>query len=332
MADAMNLVRSILGEDAIVVASREESDGVRITAAIDDAAFTLPPATAATTAGALATRHQLGHGAAAPGLIDQVVDTLNHSGTPPALVQDILQAIEGLVATDALVALAAGLSATFRFDPFPTNSRQTLPVALTGPPGVGKTLAIAKLTTRAIMSGHSVGLVTTDTIRAGGVEQLAGFARLLKVRLVTVDEPGLLADALTVHQGRDMVWIDTPGRNIFDPSDLEEQAAFFKAVPVEPVLVLPAGGDIVESAEIADAFRSLGARRMMATRLDTSRRYGSLLVAASSARLAFADATNSASVHDGLWPLSPMALARVLFSLERNQKGEQAIESKETAG
>ena len=36
MADAMDLVRSILGDDAIIVATRQEADGVRVTAAVEE--------------------------------------------------------------------------------------------------------------------------------------------------------------------------------------------------------------------------------------------------------------------------------------------------------
>ena len=61
------------------------------------------------------------------------------------------------------------------------------------------------------------------------------------------------------------------------------------------VAVLPAGGDALETADIAAAFASLGATRMIATRLDIARRYGGLLAAASQP-LAFA-AAGVAPVH-----------------------------------
>lgn len=54
---------------------------------------------------------------------------------------------------------------------------------LVGPPAVGKTVTVAKLAARAVMARKPVMLVTMDTRRAGAVDQLAAFARVLKVDL-----------------------------------------------------------------------------------------------------------------------------------------------------
>lgn len=59
---------------------------------------------------------------------------------------------------------------------------------LIGPPGAGKTLTIAKLATRSTPSGRKVGVITTDTARAGGIDQLAAFTKLLKLKLLAVED------------------------------------------------------------------------------------------------------------------------------------------------
>jgi flagellar biosynthesis protein FlhF len=322
MADAMDLVRTILGEDAIIVATREEADGVRVTAAVEDGAAPPPPRRPTAEPkpdGGQRPAEAAAEPAAEPpppqvtqDMLDQVGDALYRLGVPAAVSEKLVAAMEGLAASDPVVALAAGLSAVYRFDPLPPG-KHGMPIALVGPPGSGKTLAIAKLATRAVMNGKTVGLVTTDTVRAGGVEQLAGFARLLKVKLVTVDDPSTLPDALAVHRGCDQVWIDTAGRNPFDRADMDELAAFLRAAAVEPVLVMPAGGDPAEAAEIAQAFRSLGAKRILPTRIDASRRYGGFMAAAHDAQLAFSDASQTSKVPNGLTPLTPVALARLLL-------------------
>ena len=52
---------------------------------------------------------------------------------------------------------------------------------------------------------------------------------------------------------------------------------------------------------------------MIATQLDGSRRLGAILAAAQGGKLAFSVVSISASIAQGLTPLNPMSLARVLL-------------------
>src|SRR5437870_5076556 len=66
-------------------------------------------------------------------------------------------------------------------------------VALVGPTGVGKTTTIAKLAARAALVEHrSVALVTLDTYRVGGEDQIRTFADLIGVPLTLVSDPSRL--------------------------------------------------------------------------------------------------------------------------------------------
>jgi flagellar biosynthesis protein FlhF len=53
---------------------------------------------------------------------------------------------------------------------------------------------------------------------------------------------------------------------------------------------------------------------MTATRLDLTKRVGSVLAAADGARLAFAEAGVAPDIADGLIPFTPLALARLLLA------------------
>ena len=55
---------------------------------------------------------------------------------------------------------------------------------------------------------------------------------------------------------------------------------------------------------------------MIATRLDTARRLGGLLLAASNAKLAFAHISQTPYVADGLEPLTSLKLARILLGTQ----------------
>lgn len=284
--EAMRMVRQAMGEDAIIVATREEEGGVRVTAAIDEGASPPPPAPAAAPAKAATPAKAAKPGKPAPQVEEElppdvgeiVADTLFRHGTPPGITDRLLDVVDELELDDPLLALGAALDAVFTFQPLP-EGRMERPLMLVGPPGSGKTLAVAKLAARAVFRNRPVGIITTDTVRAGGVEQLAAFTRLMKVKLISVEDAMALADALEVNRGVEQVIIDSGGRNPFDPADMAELRRMLASTPVEPVLVLPAGIDAVEAAEMGTLFRATGVRRVLVTRLDLTRRLGSTLAA-----------------------------------------------------
>jgi len=138
----------------------------------------------------------------------------------------------------------------------------------------------------------------------------------MKLKLATVEDPDALAGAFEVHRRTDLVLVDTAGRNPFDAEDMQDLRAMLSAGEVEPVLVLPAGLDALEAADMAMAFKAIGVRRMLVTRLDMARRLGSVLAIAARARLSFCDASISSKVAEGLTALNPLALARMMIPAE----------------
>jgi flagellar biosynthesis protein FlhF len=77
--------------------------------------------------------------------------------------------------------------------------------------------------------------------------------------------------------------------------------------------VLPAGGDPLESAEVAMTYAEAGARQFIATRLDATRRLGGVLSAAHAAELILMGAGVSATIGGGLRALNPLQLARLVL-------------------
>lgn len=305
MSEAMKLVRQTLGDDAIIVATREEeSGGVRVTAAVeeDDHATAQARLQAARPA-----EPEIDVGEA-------VAEALHRHGVPASLAELLVDAAAGLDTEDPTLALGAALDSMFTFNPLPDargGGGKTL--VLVGPPGGGKTLTVAKLAARAVLKNRTVGVITTDTVRAGGVDQLAAFMRILKVKLISVDDPDALHGAIAVNHGCDLVLVDTAGRNPFDDTEMDDLRAMLAAAESEPIVVLPAGLDALEAADTGQAFKALGARRMLLTRLDMARRFGSMLVTAQRTRLSFCDGSVSAKVAEGLTPLNPVALARLMM-------------------
>ncbi|HYG87605.1 MAG TPA: GTPase [Azospirillum sp.] len=322
MADAMRQVRQTLGDDAIIVATREEEGGgVRVTAAVEEDDHPSEPARIN-----LASRQSV---EPEVDVGEAVADALHRHGVPAALAEQLIDAAAGLDTDDPTLALGAALDAVFTFHPLPEAGRAAVrPLVLVGPPGSGKTLTVAKLAARAVLKNRTVSVITTDTVRAGGVDQLAAFTRLLKVKLHRVEDPEALGGAIDVSRGNDLVVVDTAGRNPFDTEEMGDLRALLAAGDVEPILVLPAGMDTVEAAETGLAFKTLGVKRLLVTRLDVARRFGSTLAAAHRARLIFCDGTVGAKVAEGLTSLNPVAFARLMMPTAEKPAAKKAPPSR----
>lgn len=271
---ALAAARDALGDEAIILDTRRVGGGVEVTAALDVAEpLLIPP-----------------EGATAP--LDIPPELARHN-LPAPLALRLGQGRLG-------PALAAHLS----FTALPLDR----PLLLVGPPGAGKTLTCAKLAARATMAGQTPLVVTADGARAGAVEQLAAFTRLLRLTLAVAAQPEVLAKSVQRREPGQPAFLDGFGCDPFDAAQAERLHRLIEAASATPVLVLPGGLDAEESADLARAFHLLGARHMIATRLDSARRLGGVLAAAA-AGLALTEAGIGPQVARGLHPLSAEWLA-----------------------
>jgi flagellar biosynthesis protein FlhF len=181
------------------------------------------------------------------------------------------------------------------------------PLFLVGTPGAGKTLSCVKLATREVLAGRPPLIITTDAERAGAVEQLAAFARVLGVVFAVATTRNALAKAIGRAVPGQAVLVDTAGCNPFDPSAAKALASLIHGLG-NTVLVQAAGLCAEEAREEARAFLALGATLLLPTRLDVARRMAGTL-AASRAGLAMTEAGTSPDPGRGLSPITPAFLA-----------------------
>jgi flagellar biosynthesis protein FlhF len=311
MKDAMQMIRDTLGENAIIVATREENGGktVRVTAAIDkDTEATMPRPLQEIQQ----DEWMMDQGFDVTTAAEEVTDILIRHSVPDEVMENIIAAVSMMNVDDPLAALSGALQNLFEFKPLPTKTYGK-PLILVGPPGAGKTLAAAKIAARGALSGSKVAVITTDTVRAGGVEQLEAFTRLMKIDLKKASTPQDVKARLSEIKNADQIIIDTAGVNPFDPESVKLLARIIGVADMDPVLVLPAGMDADESGDVARVFAMVGARSLLPTRVDVTRRLGSLLSAAQLGGLSFTEVSNTAKVADGLSPLSARRLTQLLM-------------------
>lgn len=308
LTEAMRLVRDTLGDNAIIVSTRDdETGGIRVTAAIED---TPPPEP---TLDDLVPIDDMRDGSE---VIETIAITLLDHQLPPALAERLLASATQFANDDPVMSLGAAFDAHFQFLPI-TNDTPPKPLIFVGPPGAGKTLCTAKFATAATMAKKPVTVISTDTERAGGMEQLAAFTRLLKVNLVEIEDTHALREAIAMQPPDTTILIDTPGRNPFSDSERKQITPLIAAAGGEAVLVMPANMDSNEAIDIVNEYRTMGAVRLLVTRLDITRRLGSLLRTVFESRLPLANYSATAKVTEAPLPLNPIGLANLVMPQAR---------------
>ncbi len=342
LTEAMHMIRDTLGDDAIIVATREENGGktVRVTAAVDpsDKPYGYTPVGTSPnfeinkpiTGQAVSDswlQYDDEQDADENSIAEDLTDIMLAHSAPEDVTDQILSCAMVIGYRDVAAALEDSLDHLYQYRPILSTKPATKPIIFVGPPGVGKTLMVAKFATRCVMAGQTVAVITADTQRAGGAEQLSAFTKILNVTLKRVKNPADLARAVTESRGTDYIFIDTAGTLPYDTNDVRDLARWLAAIDAEPVLALPAGMDATESGEISRIFSTLGVRRLVATRLDVGRRLGGILAAAHQGGLAFAETSFSPQVADGMMQMTPRRLTEFLLPKHKRPMTKTAMSS-----
>ncbi len=301
---AMGMIRRELGEDALILTTRRVAGGVEVAAALEvEACFEASDSLQISKApeGELAQLARIPPSAGAYNRANRA-SLLSWHGVGKSLATSL--EVGDLESTLALHLVFAPLRQLDRLTP----------LMVAGPPGSGKTMTVARLATRLTMSGSPPVVITADGRRAGATEQLAALTEILGVRLIVADQPALLARVLACRE-QQPVLIDTPGIDAASERDRELISDLAAASGAITALVLPAGLDPNEAADLAMSFSASGATHLVATRLDLCRRLGGILMAAYDGRLALAEAGVGADVADSLAVMTPLFLAQRLLAV-----------------
>ncbi|MHB1297435.1 MAG: flagellar biosynthesis protein FlhF [Gemmatimonadaceae bacterium] len=143
-------------------------------------------------------------------------------------------------------------------------------VALVGPTGAGKTTTLAKLATSPMAFGDArVGLLTLDTHRAAGFEQLQAYADAAGLPCAVAYDAAEAASALRGFSDCDVVLIDTAGRAPANEAQAQRAAALLASLRVDEVhLVVPATLRHDLLAPLRDAYRQRRVTHALLTKLD----------------------------------------------------------------
>lgn len=312
----MTQIRTELGPDAIIIDTQTDRDGVAITAAING-----QRSTRSSYPGAIIHPDDTYR---APGkgstkildnvVVERIARCLEHHQVPEHLVEQIFAAMVNPEHEDGeSSALAEALATVLRFQPLNFAAQPVSRLMVVGPPGGGKTTMLAKLLATALVEGYRPRVICCDSVRAGAVQQLHVFTEAMGLPLTMCRTPVDLQRCLAEYANSPLIFIDAPGINPFDPQEARLLAEFVLVLKHAPFLVLPAGIDVMEAADLAEVFHQLGATRMLTTRLDVAKRYGGILTAAHNASLALAAFSDTPFVSKPLLAPRPTMFAKILL-------------------
>lgn len=151
-------------------------------------------------------------------------------------------------------------------------------IALVGPAGVGKTTTIAKIAAAAAEQGKRVAVVTADSLKADAARHLKSYSGKTEIVVNTAATPQKLARAMENYREKDIILVDTAGISPDDHAAMEELQKLLEACPgIEKHLCLSSTTRDRELDDIVRRFGRYAIDRLIFTRLDESRTFGSMI-------------------------------------------------------
>lgn len=299
-SDAMAAMASAMGPDALIVTAQETNGRFRLTAALPqdetDLSLLLAPPP--------------------PSQLDQTLQWVIDFHRPTKPVVERLRSAVSSAPSDGPVQLSRRLAEFVQFEPLgsgrsaspgvaaPKSKLKTdRPLALVGLPGSGKTACCARLALASRLAGQVPQIVSLDRQKTGGTHQLSELLGAMGLSL----SPDLQQPC---HEQPAI--IDTAGVNPYSVKDMATIAKQLDQLGAEPILVFDAVFDAADAADMASAFRAIGIKRAIVTRLDLCRRLGSVLSLAASG-MALSGAAVSPMIAKPVLPLSMIGLERLFL-------------------
>jgi len=143
-------------------------------------------------------------------------------------------------------------------------------LALVGPTGVGKTTTVAKLAARAVVryGAAGVALLTTDSFRIAGQDQLRIYGKILGVPVHAIKDAGHLAQMLADLRERKLLLIDTMGMSQRDRQVADQTTLLASAPAIRRVLLLNATASAPTLDEVVAAYVAPGHEDCIITKID----------------------------------------------------------------
>ncbi|MEZ5664937.1 MAG: flagellar biosynthesis protein FlhF [Burkholderiaceae bacterium] len=187
-------------------------------------------------------------------------------------------------------------------------------IALMGATGVGKTTTAAKLAAQCVRQhgAASVGLITLDSYRVAGYEQLRTYGRMLGVVAHLAHDRSALGDLLNLLSGKRLVVIDTAGLGQRDQR-IQDMLDVLDMPGIKKTLVVNAGahGDTID--DVLTSFKARSVHGVVLSKVDEAVKLGPAIDALIRHQLVLRGVANGQRVPED-WQ-TPDAAAMVRISM-----------------
>ena len=194
--------------------------------------------------------------------------------------------------------------------------KQNKVIALVGPTGVGKTTTIAKLALIAkIIHKLDVGLISIDTYRLGAIDQLKSFADVSHTDFLVAYEPSEMPALMKKFSKKDIVFIDTVGRNHKNDAQLKTNLDFLESVKIdETFLVLSATSSTRNLIEIAKKFKIFNYGAFIMSKIDEAVVHGNIINLSTKTGSPIAFLTNGQTIPDDIISADKDYIANLIYT------------------
>jgi flagellar biosynthesis protein FlhF len=193
-------------------------------------------------------------------------------------------------------------------------------ILLAGPTGNGKTTTLVKLAGLCLCRPDvKVGLINTDTYRIGAYDQIRIYSDILEIPMRTANTVEELKSALDAQADRDVILVDTAGKNSWDRGYQENLKGMIEAAnPDDILLVISVNTSRRAVQEIIANYSFIGDFKLIISKMDEVKAWGNVLNIMCAAKRPLAYVTTGQSVPDDIeLPDIDKLLARILPEDER---------------
>lgn len=228
-------------------------------------------------------------------------------------LNDSVNFIESSTLENYLLSTIASMIKTTNFK---VSKNKLTKIALVGPTGVGKTTCIAKLAiVSKIIHKLKVGLISIDTYRLGAIDQLRIFSEISDIEMAVAYQPEEMPKLLKKFKGKDLVFIDTVGRNQKAKESLDSIKKFLDAAEIdETILVLNSTSSTKTLNDVAEKFKPLNYNSVIFSKVDEAVAYGNILNISVNHDMPIMFLTNGQVIPDDILSVNPSFLANLIYS------------------
>ena len=303
LSEARAQVRRDLGDDALITATHDLGcEGYRIVCALEPKNIaqdgkgnnsegsvegSSKNSSAGSNAGssAVSSEQRSEHSRLAPRQVADISRALAWHQFPFEIIEELLDNLtQHRKRALSEEVLAASLQHMLSFAKLEDLHAERRALLFFGPPGAGKTATCVKLAWLARLAQHEVSLVSLDSLRTGGAEQLEMYAEKIGCRFFHSRSPQRFERLLRTLPPQSLIFVDAPGINPYAKEELAHLQGLTELNILLPILVLPTWIDTQAGIDLVSAFRMPACRHIILTGEDIDRRLGrSIAIARASA-------------------------------------------------